>query len=46
LEIDVVRLKDRIFVMSCGHDVESDERRHLDQFRQAHDLRGVRQGDA
>ena len=31
-EIDVVRLKGRIFVMSGGHDVERDEHRHNDRF--------------
>jgi zinc/manganese transport system ATP-binding protein len=29
-EIDVVRLGDRIFVMSGGHDVQRDDHRHED----------------
>ena len=45
-EIDVVRLKGRIFVMSGGHDVERDEHRHNDRSMHAHDLQGARQGDA
>ena len=45
-EIDVVRLKGRIFVMSGGHDVERDEHRHNDRSVHAHDIQGARQGDA
>jgi zinc/manganese transport system ATP-binding protein len=45
-EIDVVRLKGRIFVMSGGHDVERDEHRHNDRSMYAHDIQGARQGDA
>jgi zinc/manganese transport system ATP-binding protein len=35
-EIDVVRLKDRIFVMSGGHDVEHDAHRHTDRAAHQH----------
>jgi zinc/manganese transport system ATP-binding protein len=36
-EIDVVRLRGRIFVMSGSHDVEHDEHRHDDGSAHAHD---------
>jgi zinc/manganese transport system ATP-binding protein len=45
-EIDVVRLTGRIYIRSGGHDVERDVHRHNNQLPHAHDLRGVRQGDA
>ena len=44
-EIDVVRLKDRIFVMSGGHDVERDE--HRDGHCSAHTpFQGAKRNDA
>jgi zinc/manganese transport system ATP-binding protein len=45
-EIEVVRLKGRIFVMSGGYEVERDEHRHNDRSMHAQDLQGMRQGDA
>ncbi|MFZ0692866.1 MAG: ATP-binding cassette domain-containing protein [Alphaproteobacteria bacterium] len=45
-EIDVVRLKGRIFVMSGGYDVERDMHRHDDGSAHAHDLQGAPQDDA
>jgi zinc/manganese transport system ATP-binding protein len=45
-DIEVVRLKGRIFVMSGGHDAERDEHRHNDRPMHAHDLQGARHGDA
>ena len=45
-EIDVVRLKDRIFVMSGGHDVERDVHRHENGSAHTHDPQGAHQHDA
>jgi zinc/manganese transport system ATP-binding protein len=45
-EIDVVRLKGRIFVMSGGHDVERDVHRHEDGSAHAHDQQGAHRHDA
>ena len=47
-EIDVVRLKGRIFVMSGDHDVERDDHRHDDGSRRTHtrSLLGAQPGDA
>jgi zinc/manganese transport system ATP-binding protein len=44
--IDVIRLRDRIFVMSGGHDVEHDTHRHDHKPVQAHGLLGVSPRDA
>ena len=46
-EIDVVRLKGRIFVMSGGHDLESDPHRHEHESRHAYtrSLLGAQPGD-
>jgi zinc/manganese transport system ATP-binding protein len=43
-EIEVVRLKDRIFVMSGGHDMERDAHRH--EHGHAHDRQGGHHDDA
>jgi zinc/manganese transport system ATP-binding protein len=40
-DIDVVRLKGRIFVMSGDHDVERDVHRHGDGAAHTHELQGV-----
>ena len=45
-DIDVIRAKGRIFVMSGDHDVERDAHRHDHRSADAHDLLGVRHGDA
>ena len=47
-EIDVVRLKGRIFVMSGGHDVERDTHRHDHGLRHQRtgSLLGAQHGDA
>jgi zinc/manganese transport system ATP-binding protein len=45
-EIDVVRVKGRIFVMTGGHDVEHAAHRHDDELAHPHDLVGAPQGDA
>ncbi len=45
-EIDVVRLKGRIFVMAGGHDVERDVHRHDHGPTHEHALQPARQGDA
>jgi zinc/manganese transport system ATP-binding protein len=45
-KIDVVRLKGRIFVMSGGHDMESDVHRHEDGSAHAHDRQGEHRHDA
>jgi zinc/manganese transport system ATP-binding protein len=45
-EIDVVRLKGRIFVMSGSHDVERDEHRHDGATAPRHDLQGTYPGHA
>jgi zinc/manganese transport system ATP-binding protein len=45
-EIDVVRLKGRIFVMSGGHDMESDVHRHENGSAHAHDRPGEHSHDA
>jgi hypothetical protein len=46
-EIDVVHLKGRIFVMSGGHDLESDPHRHDHESRHPHtrSLLGAQPGD-
>lgn len=45
-EVDVVRVKGRIFVMSGGHDVERAAHRHDDGSAHTHDLLGAPEGDA
>lgn len=45
-DIDVIRAKGRIFVLSGNHDVERDAHRHDHRSADAHDLPGVRHGDA
>jgi zinc/manganese transport system ATP-binding protein len=45
-EIDVVRLKGRIFVMSGSHDVEHDAHRHDGATAPRHDLQGTYPGHA
>ena len=45
-DIDVIRAKGRIFVLSGNHDVERDAHRHDHRSADAHDLLGVRHGDA
>ncbi|HVA15984.1 MAG TPA: ABC transporter ATP-binding protein [Stellaceae bacterium] len=45
-EIDVVRLKGRIFVMSGGQDAERDEHRHWDGSAHVHDFQGAPHDDA
>ena len=45
-DIDVIRVKGRIFVISGDHDVERDAHRHDHRSADAHDLLGVRHGDA
>jgi zinc/manganese transport system ATP-binding protein len=45
-EIEVIRVKGRIFVMSGGHDVEREAHRHADRPAHTHDLLGAAQGDA
>jgi zinc/manganese transport system ATP-binding protein len=44
-EIEVIRLKDRIFVMSGGHDVERDAHRHDHGTEHAHDHEGTDHDD-
>ena len=45
-DIDVIRAKGRIFVLSGNHDVERDAHRHDHRSADAHDLLGVRHGYA
>jgi zinc/manganese transport system ATP-binding protein len=45
-DIDVIRVKGRIFVISGDHDVERDPHRHDHRSAQVHDLLGARHGDA
>jgi zinc/manganese transport system ATP-binding protein len=45
-DIDVVRLRGRIFVMSGGHDVERDAHRHDHEHVPMHDLHGATPSDA
>jgi zinc/manganese transport system ATP-binding protein len=45
-EIDVIRVKGRIFVMSGSHDVEHDAHRHDNGLTHLHDLHGAPRGDA
>jgi zinc/manganese transport system ATP-binding protein len=45
-DIEVIRVKGRIFVMSGDHDVERDAHRHDHRPTRAHDLRGARYDDA
>ena len=45
-DIDVIRAKGRIFVLSGNYDVERDAHRHDHRSADAHDLLGVRHGDA
>jgi zinc/manganese transport system ATP-binding protein len=45
-EIEVIRLKERIFVMSGGHDVECDAHRHDHGTERAHDPEGTDHDDA
>jgi zinc/manganese transport system ATP-binding protein len=45
-DIDVIRLRGRIFVMSGGHDMEHDEHRHDDGPAHRHDHRGAHTGHA
>jgi zinc/manganese transport system ATP-binding protein len=45
-DIDVIRVKGRIFVISGDHDVERDAHRDDHRSADAHDLLGVRHGDA
>jgi zinc/manganese transport system ATP-binding protein len=44
-QIEVIRLKDRIFVMSGGHDVERDAHRHDHETEHAHDHEGTDHDD-
>jgi zinc/manganese transport system ATP-binding protein len=45
-DIDVIRAKGRIFVISGDHDVEREARRHDHRSADAHELLGTRRGDA
>jgi zinc/manganese transport system ATP-binding protein len=45
-DIDVIRAKGRIFVMSGGHEVEREAHRHDDWSAHAHELLGASRGDA
>ena len=45
-EIEVIRVKGRIFVMSGGHDVEREAHQHDDRPAHMSDLLGAAQGDA
>ncbi|HEY1433153.1 MAG TPA: ABC transporter ATP-binding protein [Stellaceae bacterium] len=45
-DIDVIRVKGRIFVISGDHDVERDPHRHDRRSARVHDLLGARHGDA
>jgi zinc/manganese transport system ATP-binding protein len=45
-DIDVIRVKGRIFVMSGDHDMERDAHRHDDRSAHAHDLLEARHDDA
>jgi zinc/manganese transport system ATP-binding protein len=45
-DIDVIRAKGRIFVISGDHDVEREAHRHDHRSADAHELLGTRRGDA